>query len=137
MLKVLIDSNVMVSALNFGGKPKDVLELARAKKILNLTSPFILEETHGVLIRKFCWQPEIARDTVDHLKQFSHLVFPKETISVIDYPPDNRILECAAAGQADYIISGDHHLTDLKTFRGIKIVDPATFIALIIDRGEK
>jgi uncharacterized protein len=46
-------------------------------------------------------------------------------------PEDNRYLEGAVEGQADFIISGDRHLTDLKVFRGIKIVDPATFLEII------
>ena len=41
------------------------------------------------------------------------------------------ILECALEGQADFIISGDHHLTDLENYQGIKIVDPATFWTLM------
>ncbi|MFZ5453929.1 MAG: PIN domain-containing protein [Thermodesulfobacteriota bacterium] len=43
--------------------------------------------------------------------------------------PDNRILECAMAGEADYLISGNHHLTDLKTFDTINIVTPTEFLA--------
>ena len=46
-------------------------------------------------------------------------------------PDDNRYLECAVKAQADFIISGDRHLKDLKSFQGIKIVDSATFIAFI------
>ena len=41
------------------------------------------------------------------------------------------IIACALEGQADFIISGDHHLTDLKNYQGIKIVDPATFLTLM------
>ena len=44
-------------------------------------------------------------------------------------PDDTKYLACAVEGRADFIISGDHHLKDLKTFRGIRIVDPATFLA--------
>ncbi len=135
MLRAVIDTNVVVSALNFGGKPKKVLELARAGKILNITSPFILGEIQGVLVRKFRWQLATAKETVTDIQKFSYLVFPAEEIAAIDYPPDNRILECAVAGRATYIISGDHHLTSLKTFRDIKIVDPAAFLAIITGAG--
>ena len=71
MLKVVIDTNIIISALNFGGKPKDVLELARKKKIQNITSPYILNEVENVLLKKFIWQKDITRETLKDLKKFS------------------------------------------------------------------
>jgi predicted nucleic acid-binding protein len=68
---------------------------------------------------------------VGWVKAFSKLIKPKTRVAVIVDEPDNRILECALEGQADFIISGDHHLTDLRNYQGIKIVDPATFLELI------
>ena len=49
----------------------------------------------------------------------------------------DRILECAVEGRADFIISGDHHLTELKNYQGIKIVAPSTFLALIANLNEE
>jgi len=54
--------------------------------------------------------------------------------AVKEDPEDNRYLECAVEGQADFIISGDHHLTDLHVFEGIKIVDPAAFLRIMANR---
>jgi putative PIN family toxin of toxin-antitoxin system len=130
MLRVVIDTNIIISALNFGGKPKDVLELARKKQVQNVISPFLLNEVENVLLKKFNWQKDITQETLKDLKKFSVFVNPPETISAISYEPDNRILECAVAGRADFIISGDHHLTDLKTYRKIKIVNPVEFLAI-------
>jgi len=129
---VVIDTNVVVSALNFGGNPKAVLELARKNRIHNITTPFILNEVEKVLLRKFGWQMEVTREVLNDFRGFSHVVDPPETIEVITYPPDNRILEGAVAGGADYLISGDHHLTDLKTYGRIKIVTPAEFLAIFM-----
>jgi len=128
----VIDTNVVVSALNFGGNPKAVLELARKNRIHNITTPFILNEVEKVLLRKFGWQMEVTREVLNDFRGFSHVVDPPETIEVITYPPDNRILEGAVAGGADYLISGDHHLTDLKTYGRIKIVTPAEFLAIFM-----
>ena len=50
--------------------------------------------------------------------------------AIPDDPSDNMILACAVEGWADFIISGDHHLTDLKIFQGITIVNPATFLKI-------
>ena len=130
MLRVVIDTNVIISALNFGGNPKAVLELARRSHIRNTTSPFIINEIERVLTRKFGWQKDVTREVINDIQGFSHVVTPPETIAVIKNLPDNRILECAVAGEADYLISGDHHLTDLKTFGTINIVTPMEFLAI-------
>jgi len=131
MLRVVIDTNIVISALNFGGNPKVVLELARKNRIHNTTSPFIINEVEKVLTQKFGWQMEVTREVLNDFRGFSHVVNPSETIAVISYPPDNRILECAVAGRADCIISGDHHLTDLKAYGSIKILTPTEFLAII------
>jgi len=130
MLKVVIDTNVIISALNFGGNPKAVLELARKRHIRNTTSPFIINEIDRVLTRKFGWQMEVMREVINDIQGFSYVVNPPETIAVIKNLSDNRILECAVAGGADYLISGDHHLTDLKTFGTINLVTPTEFLAI-------
>ena len=52
--------------------------------------------------------------------------------AIPDDPADNKILACGLEGEADYIISGDHHLTDLKIFQGIKIINPSTFLKIIL-----
>jgi putative PIN family toxin of toxin-antitoxin system len=130
MLSVVIDTNVIISALNFGGNPKAVLELARKRHIRNTTSPFIIDEIERVLTRKFGWQMEVTREVTNDIQGFSHVVNPPETLTIIKNLSDNRILECAVAGGADYLISGDHHLTDLKTFGTINIVTPTEFLAI-------
>jgi len=65
------------------------------------------------------------------LRISSQTVNPKRRLTVVAHEQDNRILECARQGKADFIISGDHHLTDLEIFQEIKIVNPAMFLNLI------
>jgi putative PIN family toxin of toxin-antitoxin system len=105
MLRVVIDTNIVISALNFGGNPKAVLDLARKNRIHNTTSPFIINEVEKVLTQKFGWQMEVTQEALNDFRGFSHVINPSETFAVISYPPDNRILECAVAGRADCIIS--------------------------------
>ena len=131
MLRVVIDTNIVISALNFGGNPKAVLELARKNRIHNTTSPFIINEVEKVLTQKFGWQMKVTWEVLNDFRGFSQVANPAETIAFISYPPDNRILECAMASRAHFIISGDHHLTDLKTYGSIKIVRPTEFLAII------
>jgi len=132
MLKVVLDTNVIVSGLNFPtSNLAKILLLVASGEIANFTSRHIVNETRRILIDKFFWTGEKVEAVEGWLKTFSKLVDPKNRISVIDDDPDNRILECAVEGRADFIISGDRHLTNLKNFQGIKIIAPSTFLALI------
>jgi predicted nucleic acid-binding protein len=73
--------------------------------------------------------PEQIEFFMKKLVKVTSITYSKLKEDVIkDDPSDNKYLECAAEGKADYIISGDKHLADLKFFRGIKIVDPALFL---------
>ena len=138
MLKVVLDTNVIVSGLNFPtSNPAKILLLVASGEVANFTSRHIVNETRRILIDKFFWTAEEVEAAEVWLKTFSKSVDPKNRISVIDDDPDNRILECAVEGQADFIISGDHHLTDLKNYQGIKIVAPSTFLALIANLNEE
>ena len=65
MLRVVIDTNIVISALNFGGNPKVVQELARKNRIDNTTSPFIINEVEKVLTQKFGWQMEVPREIIN------------------------------------------------------------------------
>ena len=95
----------------------------------NITSPFILDEVRAVLTGKFSWPLAVALEVVQGLREFSQVIEPQATLSIISYAPDNRILECAIEGRADFIISGDHHLTDLKIYKNITISTPSAFLA--------
>lgn len=132
MLRVVFDSNVYISALLFNGPPRTILELARKRKVILVASQPILSETTRKLREKFKW-PE--HNIQKFLKQTSHLaelVDPKENLAVIaEDESDNRVLECAVAGQAHLIISGDKHLLGLKRFQNIPIEKPKYLTYLI------
>jgi len=135
MLKVVLDTNVIVSGLNFPtSNLAKILLLVASGEVANFTSRHIVNETRRILVDKFFWTREEVEAAEVWLKTFSKSVNPTNRISVIDDDPDNRILECAEEGQVDFIISGDHHLIALKEFRGIKIVNPTMFLNFI--KGE-
>ncbi len=138
MLKVVLDTNVIVSGLNFPtSNPAKILLLVASGEVVNFISRHIVNETRRILVDKFIWTHKEVEAAEVWLKTFSKSVNPKRHISVIADDPDNRILECAVESHADFIISGDHHLTDLKNYQGIKIVPPATFLALIATLNEE
>lgn len=74
----------------------------------------ILKEIEGVLLRKFHWSARATRDAIAAIQEFTRLVHPKDTISLItEDEPDNRILECAIEASADVVMTGDRHLLAL------------------------
>ena len=129
MTKVVVDTNVYISALVAGGVPDEVLDLGREEKIAILVSSPILNEIQGVLLSKFKWETGRIEKTIASITDFTQSVDPQEEINVIkEDEPDNRILECAVEAKADFIISGDKHLNRLGTFRGINIQRPREFL---------
>jgi len=130
MTKVAADTNVYISAILFGGKPEEITRLAREGKVELLISEAILAEIAGVLKRKFNWSDWQISEVIKDIRAITTLITPTVTLSVIkEDEPDNRVLECATEGKAQYVISGDErHLQPLKEYQGIKIVSPAQFL---------
>lgn len=128
VLRVVLDTNVLVSALYLpASKPGTIVGLARRRLIQNLVSPAILREVERVLREKFQWEAAPAKEAVRQIENFSKVVEPQDRLTVLADDPDNRILECAQAGQAHLILTGDKHLLQLQVFGGIAILKPADF----------
>ncbi|MBW2040066.1 MAG: putative toxin-antitoxin system toxin component, PIN family [Deltaproteobacteria bacterium] len=126
MIKVVLDTNVLTSAILFGGKPRRILELAFRGEIQVCVSEPILEELKGVLRRpRFDFSAEVVQTILAELIGLADFVYPSQRIEVVaEDPDDNRILECALEAWADYIITGDSHLLNLMSFKDILIVAP-------------
>ncbi len=136
MLRVVVDTNVYVSALNFGGVPDEVLELARRGRIELFISMPIVREIEGVLKRKFRWPSNRAQQAIATIGEFAHSVEPTEQLAVVQRDePDNRVLECAAAAEATVIVSGDSHLRDLGSFGSARILSPRDFLNALNELG--
>jgi putative PIN family toxin of toxin-antitoxin system len=130
VLKVVLDTNVLISAILFGGKPRQILEKAIRGEIRLCLSEPILEELKGVLQRsKFDYSPEMIQVILTELTGVSDFVNPSESISVVsEDPEDNRILECAVEAEANYIVTGDFHLLKLSRYRNIEVVNAVAFL---------
>lgn len=129
MVRVVFDTNILLSAFIFGGKPEQLFEMARSRKIRLLTSPAILAEFASLLKGKFDWEDEEIADAIRTIGYSGELIKPAEKISILGDDADNRVLECAHAGKADYIVSGDRHLLEMKKFKKIPIVKAVELIA--------
>lgn len=127
---VIFDTNIYISAILFGGNPRQCLELARSRDITTVTSKAILVELAKKLREKFLWEESDITDLIEGLLVFVTLVNPSQTITLIKRDePDNRILEAALEARADYIVSGDKkHLLSLKKFKTIPIISSKEFL---------
>ena len=132
-MTIVLDTNVIISALLFGGNPRMVLERVLTQTVRMSVSRKILDEVVGVLQgRKFRYPHEVALSIVRELESISDLVAPVRRIQAISVDPyDNMVLECAVTADADYIVSGDAHLLKLKEFEGIRIVTSAEFLGYV------
>ncbi len=130
MLKVVLDTNVLISAILFGGKPRQILVKAIRGEIRSCLSEPILEELKGVLQRsKFGYSPEMIQLILTELTGISDYVNPSERIDVLsEDPEDNRILECAVEAKANYIVTGDSHLLKLSRYLDTEILNAAAFL---------
>ncbi len=126
----VFDTNVLVSAFLFGGKPRECLQGALSGRVTLAISREILNETLEVLARpRFGLPADLIQAFAHELLQISRLVTPTRTIQRIKRDPDdNRILECAVAADADCIVSGDSDLLEIKDYAGIQILTVAEFL---------
>ncbi len=127
--RVVLDSNVVVSGLGWSGAPSKILDAALAGQLVLLTSPPLLAE-----LRRILGYPKLAKvfgeaqQLVDLIEASSVVVLPTRTLAVVGDESDNRVLEAAVEGAADYIVSGDDDLLELGSFQGIPIVTPAALL---------
>lgn len=130
MKRVVADTNVLVSALQFGGKPKQLLDLAADGQVDLAISEAIVNETLRILKDKFDRTSEWLAEAEQQVRVIARVVEPTERLQVIeDDPTDDRILECAVAADAEVLVSGDTHLLRLGNFRQILIQRVAEFLS--------
>jgi hypothetical protein len=138
MLKVILDANIFVSAVL---KPHShlarIFEWVKEDKIRVVLSDGILSEIEAVLR-----YPKIRKRHRQNNKQIEEFLKKTVRISILTQgkihtdtikkdPSDNKYLSAAMEAKADFIVSGGYHLKDLKTFQGIRILDPSTFVVLM------
>lgn len=136
-MRIVLDTNVLISALAFpGSKPDQILYRIRRGETELFISPFILSELDRVLREKFRFTKKEADVRVNAIRAIAHVITPTERITVVTAnDDDNRILECVAAAQAEFLVTGDEeHLLPLGSYRGTKIVTPAQFLDLPVPR---
>jgi putative PIN family toxin of toxin-antitoxin system len=125
---VTLDTNVYVSALEFGGIGSRLIGLARAGLIRMDVSDAILDELITVLRDDFHWDRYRMKFARLELARLGNLVVPKMILNVTVDPDDNRILECAVEAGSDFLVTSDNHLLRLRRYQDIKMVRPVDFL---------
>jgi len=131
-LKIVIDANIFVSAIFWGGFPKAVLvRVAEELDTLFITKAIVYEIQNVLIKPKFRLTAEIAKQRISEIEALGNIVVisPKHRVKgVCRDPKDDMYLECAISADADYIISGDFDLLDIKEYGGIKIVNARDYL---------
>lgn len=131
-LTAVFDTNILFSATGWRGNPFQCVERARAGEFPVFTCLELMEELAEKLGTRLHFSADQAAETLaDYLGFLRVIHIPKALTAVCRDPDDNMILECALEGHAQYIVSGDKDLVELKEFRGIRIVRAAEFLSLL------
>jgi putative PIN family toxin of toxin-antitoxin system len=135
---VVLDTNVIISALlSSKGLPAQIFHRWEGDEFGVVTSPPLIAELERALdypqVKRYL---TLSQEEIEaFLKRFTtvaSVVTPKTTLDVIEKDPaDNRVLGCALAGGAEYIVSGNHHLLDLKEYKQVVILNPRSFLAVL------
>ncbi len=128
MPRVLLDTNVLVSAVLFRGPSRALLEAALTGEFEPVTSEALLDEFQEVLVRKFSFPTRVAREVRREVETLSSVVEPTEVPQVCRDPDGNQVLAAAVAGSAEGIITGDLDLLELGSYGGVRIFPPARYL---------
>ncbi len=136
-LRAVVDTNVLVSGLGWEGPPAVVVDAALRRRIQPVTSQELLDELRRVL--KYPRLSSVLRtagltaaEVVELVTDASVVVVPLRGAARARDADDDRVLEAAAAGSVDVIISGDADLLSLREFKGMPILSASDFIARML-----
>ncbi len=129
-MKVILDTNVFVSGVFFGGPPYRILEAWRDAKIQLVVSQEILDEYRRIgenLAEQF---PSVDLEPILELVIMGAEMFSVQNLRepVCKDPDDDKFLACALASKCKVIVSGDKNLLKVSGFRGIKVIRPRNFV---------
>ena len=138
MLRAVLDSSVLVSGfLTEGGATAALLSRYRQGAFALCSSPWIVEETERALLRprnmsRYRYRVEDVGQFLDGLAKSAHFfIDPPQVPAVSRDPSDDRVIACAVAARADYLVTGDDDMLVVAEHRGIRIVTPRQFLDLL------
>ncbi|MBI2139348.1 putative toxin-antitoxin system toxin component, PIN family [Candidatus Woesearchaeota archaeon] len=131
--RVVLDTNILISSIFWElGKPHAIVRLALQQQISSFTSPEMLLEMEESQKRDFDVPEEFIQRQISLFKTISTIIEPTiQVIAVQEDPKDDKVLSCAIAAKAEFIVTGDRHLLKLKQYQGVSILTPAEFLSRI------
>ena len=131
--RVVLDTNVLVSALLFTGRLSRIVDLWRQGKVIPLISKETFEELRAVLeYPKFSLAPDEIQSIIENeiLPFFEVVEIQEKVRGVCRDPGDDKFIACAVSGSADFLVSGDKDLTGLKRYKTVKIIRVSEFLSM-------
>ena len=129
-MRVVFDTNIYISALILpGSSAHRAIQLIIDGHDQLLISKPILDEVLTTLARKFSRDAEALSRTALWLMELAELVYPEKRIHVFNDDPDNRVLECAIAGKAKAIVTGDKAMLAIEISHGVRILSLAAYLS--------
>ena len=138
-MKIVIDTNVVISGIFFNGKPRRVIESVCDAELEAYASPEIIEEYKDIVDR-IIGRGEGSFNSDGFIKFIADLTLiePHTSVSVCRDPDDDKFINCAVDAKALYIVSGDDDLLDIKEYEGIEIINAADFVErYLLETSEK
>ena len=128
-MRAVFDTNVLAAAFVTEGTCSKLLMRGRKKQFHLIVCPVILQEFNRVLVKKFSATRNEVRSALQIVSEAIHGVArPSQLVqSACRDPDDDAVLACALEARADYLVTGDVDLLELKAFKGIRIVTPRDF----------
>lgn len=131
-MRVLLDTNVIISAILFGGIPRQTLEAVLIGDLELVTSPALLTELESILVRKFEFRGTAAASVRSEMESIAELVEPEEIPTILRDVPDNEVLAAADEGRVNFIVTGDKEMLALGRHGAIEIVSPRALMDRLV-----
>lgn len=135
-MRVVLDTNVLLSAILFGGVPRRLLQVVMDGRLRLVTSRHLLDEFEEILEEKFGFSKAAAVETRSELEILAEVVEPVDVPKVCRDPDDDQVLAAAQAGAAEVIVTGDRDLLILEWHGDIEILTPAAMAVRLENLGE-
>lgn len=129
---IVIDTNVIVSSLIFGGKPEELMGLILRERLKIYTSPQLISELLDILRKKFKFTDSKLKILEGEILEKFKKVYPTERIFASRDIKDNKVLEAAVESGSEIIVTGDRDLLSLKKYGGVLILKPAEFLDFLV-----
>ncbi|MBI2799086.1 MAG: putative toxin-antitoxin system toxin component, PIN family [Gammaproteobacteria bacterium] len=134
-MRIVLDTNVVISALLWNGAPYRLLRTAIERDIDLYTSPILLAELQRVigrehLVRRLAQQRMSVEQALAQYAEATISISPTMVPQITRDPDDDHVIACALAANVDFIVSGDSDLLDIGTYRGIRILTVSATLEL-------